>query len=161
MSPLRFALLFIALAAAGARGGMIGISVLLNQPVSDAILADLGTRAEVLDVIPEINAVTIKARAEDLPAIQQLTYVKAANRDAEHYPMGDEDGLPVPDFADGANQWSLDAINVTDVNGGRMVGYDGTGVYVAVIDTGLSHNWRSEERRVGKECSCRGARSGD
>jgi subtilisin family serine protease len=57
--------------------------------------------------------------------------------------------VPSSDFAAGANQWSLDAINVTDFGGGRTVDYDGEGVYVAVLDTGLFNNWREyfpEER---------------
>ena len=57
--------------------------------------------------------------------------------------------VELSDFSDGANLWNLDSINVTDVDGGRKVAYDGDGVYIAVIDAGLDHNWRAyfpEER---------------
>jgi subtilisin family serine protease len=43
----------------------------------------------------------------------------------------------------------MDAINVTEPGVGRTVAYDGTGVYVAVLDTGLVGGWRQyfpEER---------------
>jgi hypothetical protein len=57
--------------------------------------------------------------------------------------------VAVPDFAGGANAWSLDAIDVTDSGAGRTLGQDGRGVYVAVFDSGLVYNWRAyfpEER---------------
>ena len=55
---------------------------------------------------------------------------------------------PVPanisDFSDGLSTWDLDAINVTDSGfDNRQVAYDGTGVYVAVLDTGLVDTWRN------------------
>ena len=57
------------------------------------------------------------------------------------------------DFAGGASEWSLDAINVTDLNSGRTIGYDGSGVYVAVVDTGLVGKWREylPEQRIAQE----------
>src|SRR5262249_1039096 len=101
----------------------IGINVLLKSAPTDALLADLGTHGQVLDVIPEINAVTLNAEASELPAIQALAYVAGANPDRERSLAQSGGGLPVSDFANGANQWSLDAINVTDVGGGRTVPY--------------------------------------
>src|SRR4029453_17962949 len=53
------------------------------------------------------------------------------------------------DLLSGTNYWNLDAVNVTDFGTGRVVGYNGDGVYIAVIDTGLPFNWRAyfpEER---------------
>jgi subtilisin family serine protease len=131
----------------------IGINVLLKSAPTDALLADLGQHGQVTDVIPEINAVTLNADASELPAIQALSYVAGANPDRERAMAQSGGGLPVSDFAGGANQWSLDAINVTDFGGGRTVSYDGTGVYVAVMDTGLVHNWRAyfPEQRIATQ----------
>ena len=120
-----------------AQNQMIGINVLLNQPPNNNILQDLGANGQVLDVIPQINGVTLRARSSELSTIQALPYVEGANADA------------TVDFASGTNYWNLDAVNVTDFGAGRVVGYDGTGVYIAVIDTGLPFNWRAyfpEER---------------
>jgi len=91
------------------------------------------------DVIPQINGVTLRAHSSELSTIQALPYVVGANPDEEG------------DLLSGANHWSLDAINVTDFGATppRVVGYDGAGVYVAVIDSGLPFNWRAyfpEER---------------
>ena len=116
----------------------------------DTLLADLATHGQVLDVIPEVSAVMLRASASELAPIRALPYVAAANADAPRFLAGG-DPVPVPDFADGADQWSLDAVNVTDFGVGRTLAYDGAGVYVAVFDTGLVHNWREyfpEERVV-------------
>jgi len=48
-------LLTLGAARAQAQHQMIGINILLNQPVTDSILQDLGTHGEVLDVISQIN----------------------------------------------------------------------------------------------------------
>src|SRR5262245_16362415 len=127
------------LGAATAHARTIGVNVLLNREPDESTLADLGTHGEVLDVISEIRAVIMRAKASELEAIQALPYVVAANPDRQRSQGGpqqdqseeDQSGLPVSDFADGANRWDLDAINVTDVGGGRVVAYDGAGVYVA------------------------------
>ncbi|MDP2995540.1 MAG: hypothetical protein Q8N46_10520, partial [Anaerolineales bacterium] len=69
-------------AAAAGNNQMIGVNVVLNTGITDIILADLGTHGTVRDVVYEINAVTLQARAGDLAAIQSLPYVAAANPDA-------------------------------------------------------------------------------
>jgi hypothetical protein len=48
---------------------MIGINILLNQPVTDSILQDLGTHGQVLDVISQINGVTLRAQSSELSTI--------------------------------------------------------------------------------------------
>jgi hypothetical protein len=102
----------VPVSAAPAKGN-IGINVALNTDVTDEILAELGTYGKVRDVLYKVDAVTMQAKADQLPAIQALPFVAAANPDAER------DGVPVytvtvDDFADGLSTWNLDAINVTD-----------------------------------------------
>jgi len=140
-------LLTLGVARAQAQGQMIGINVLFNQPVTDSILQDLGTRGEVLDVIPQINGVTLRAHTSELSTIQTLPYVAGANPDAQDDPQSD--------FSAGTNYWNLDAVNVTDFGATppRVVGYDGDGVYVGVVDSGLPFNWRAyfPEERIAVE----------
>ncbi|HAL74074.1 MAG TPA: Subtilisin DY, partial [Clostridiales bacterium] len=102
--------------------------------------------------IPEINAVIMKVKAVNLPAIKALPYVAAVSEDALR------NGAPVDtvaatDFTNGINTWNLDAINVTNFGGARTVAYDGTGVFVAVLDTGLLDSWRQyfPEERIAEE----------
>jgi subtilisin family serine protease len=134
---------------AGSPNQSIGINVLLNTEATEAILADLGNHGRVLNVLYEINALTIKAKASELGAIQALPYVEAANPDAERSYGPPWDTVEAVDFAGGMNTWDLDAINVTDYDMGRTIDFDGEGVYVAVLDSGLLSTWRQyfpEER---------------
>src|SRR5262245_37287393 len=86
-----------AIGPARAAADKIGVNVLLTGPVTDAALASLGEHGTVLDVIPAIHAVMLRADEADLPAIQALTCVAAANADVE-LDLGDFEGLPVPDL---------------------------------------------------------------
>lgn len=147
-------LLVTSVAVTGASGNnRIGINVILNTDITDAILADLGTHGKVQDMLYEVDALTMQIRASDLGVIQSLPYVAMANPDAER------NGAPVDtvaatDFMNGLSTWDMDAINVTDFGlNNRQVAYDGTGVYVAVLDTGLLDSWRQyfPEERIAEE----------
>lgn len=138
----------VSLAIAGSQRN-IGINVVLNQDPTASVLADLGRYGRVLDVYDEIDALTMKVRESDLAAVRALPYVAAANPDAKRI------GKPVPsspfdDSVDGLTAWDMDIIDVMDnAPDQRTVAYDGTGVYVAVLDTGLLSSWRfyfGEER---------------
>ena len=130
--------------------GNIGINILLNTDITDAIVSDLENFGNVLDVINELNAIRVRAKADVLADIQALPYVLAANPDAQRNapPI---DTVPVSDFDGGLSTWNLDAINVTMGPGfaTRNVSETGEGVIVGVLDTGLKDSWRQyfpEER---------------
>src|SRR3954470_10292204 len=121
---------------AGSTNTVIGINVVLNTAPSDAILADLGQHGKVRDVIREIRAVTIQAPAGELAAIRAESYVARAGPDQTR-DIGPTNPLPVSNFSAGLSTWDLDAVNVTNPGfNNRTTTYDGTGVYVAVLDTG-------------------------
>jgi subtilisin family serine protease len=148
--------------AAGSKS-MVGVNVVLNTDITDAILTDLGTHGKVRDVVYAIDAVTMQVRASELAALQALPYVTAANPDAERK-GAPVDTVAATDFMDGLSTWDLDAVNVTNLAEGRTVEYDGTGVYVAVLDTGLLSSWRQyfpEERIAVEYARAYGGGGGD
>ena len=154
-TTILIAILTVALvipASAAPSGKMIGINIVLNTDVTDTILADLGMRGKVRDVIYEIDALTMQIRESELGVIRALPYVAAANPDAERN-AAPIDAVAAEDFLGGMNTWDLDAVNVTDFGAGRVEMYDGTGVYVAVLDTGLVDVWRGffPQERIAEE----------
>jgi subtilisin family serine protease len=151
-------------AIAASPKSMIGVNVVLNTEVTDAILADLGTHGKIRDVVYEIQSVTLKAKAAELDTIRALPYVAAANPDSERTgaPI---DTVAATNFSAGLSTWDLDAIDVTDFGlANRQVDYDGTGVYVAILDTGLLDSWRQyfpEERIAVEYAKCFGGGGGE
>ena len=143
---------------------MIGVNVVLKAGITKAALAELGRFGKIRDQIPALNAVTMQARASELEAIRALPVVAWAAPDAERT-GAPVDTVSVDNFADGLSTWDLDAINVTDFGfDNRQVAYDGTGVYVAVLDTGLVDSWRQyfpQERIAEEYAICFGGGGGE
>ncbi|MBN2852388.1 MAG: S8 family serine peptidase [Clostridia bacterium] len=138
---------------AGLSNPTIGINVLLNQEVTKDILSDLQSHGKVQNIIYEINAVTMKIKSDELINIRSLPFVVSANPDAARNgaPI---DTISAENMLDGAGTWNLDAINVTEPGfNNRQVDYDGSGVYIAVLDTGLLDSWRQyfPEERIAEE----------
>ena len=135
--------------SAASTSASVGVNVLLNTDATPSVLKSLGKYGSVLSVISEIDALTMKVKISDIPALEALPFVESVGYDAERT-IAPIDTVEATNFVDGINTWNLDAINVTDTGvAGRTVDYDGTGVYVAVLDTGLVGGWRQyfpEER---------------
>ena len=123
--------------------GTIGINVVLKAPATAANRTELAKYGTLLDEVAELNAIRVRAKASQLSAIQALPFVKAATPDAERNAIP-IDLVLAEDFLGGANAWDQDAINVTNFGAGRTLpsGYDGDGVNVAILDTGLLPTWR-------------------
>ena len=142
------------LTAARSADQSIGVNVLLSAPPTAAQLAELGTYGRVSGKLVEVNAVFMRASASALAAIQALPYVLAAGPDAERN-GSPVDAVSATDFSGGFNTWNLDAVNVTNLVTGpdRTIGFDGTGVYIGVLDTGLLDSWRQyfPEQRIAEE----------
>lgn len=134
--------------------GAIGINVLLSSGPTSSMLDQLGKTGTVLDVIPEIHAVTMRIMAGDLAAVQALPFVESAAPDVERKgaPI---DMVAATNFTNGLSTWDQDAIDVTIQPGSsaRAVPFTGEGVYVGVIDTGLLDSWRQyfPQERIAEE----------
>lgn len=139
-------------AGAASAGAAIGINVLLSTPITTPILVELKTHGTVQAVLSDINGLTMAVTTNELAKIRHLPFVISASPDAQR--MGAPiDTVAAGDFGNGLSTWDLDAINVTDFGAGRQVAYDGTGVYVAILDTGLVDSWRQyfPEQRIAQE----------
>lgn len=141
LSVLALASLLPAVASAASGSRQIGVNVLLNTEPTAAILSQLGAHGTVRQVLAEIDAVTLKTTEAELAKVRALPFVVAANPDAERKgsPL---DTVSATNFANGLSTWDQDAVDVTNFGQGRTVAYDGNGVYVAVLDTGLLDTWR-------------------
>src|SRR5688500_12265658 len=130
------------------------VNVLLNTDATPAILTELGTYGTLVQRIDQLDALTLRTTAGQIPAIAALPYVAAAAPDAERKgsPI---DLVSATSFTNGLSMWNLDAVNVTAGPGfnTRSVAYDGSGVYVGVLDTGLLDTWRQyfPEERIAEE----------
>jgi len=132
---------------------MIDINIVLNSEVTDSLLLQLESYGRVRDVIAEISAVTLQARESQLGIIRNLPWVKAANPDAVRN-GSPVDTVAAENFLGGMSTWDLDAVDVMDNSSDqREVSYDGAGVYVAVLDTGLIDTWRQyfPQERIAEE----------
>ncbi|HEU6451064.1 MAG TPA: S8 family serine peptidase [Gemmatimonadaceae bacterium] len=129
--------------ATAATQGAIGIDVLLSSGPTRSMLDQLGNVGTVLDVVPQIHAVTMRIMASDLAAVQALPFVESAAPDVERK-GSPVDLVAATNFTNGLSTWDQDAINVTIQPGSsaRAVPYTGEGVYVGVLDTGLLDSWR-------------------
>ena len=133
--------------------GSIGVNVLLKAPATAANRAELAKFGSLLDEIVELNVIRVKMKASQLPAVQALPFVEAANPDAERH-AAPVDAVAATDFANGIATWDQDAVNVVEVGAaGRTVAFDGAGVYVAILDTGLLPTWRQyfPQERIAEE----------
>ncbi len=144
----------LALNAPAATEKQVGINVLLKRAITPAILTDLGKYGTVRDAVYEIKAVTLRSTMSALPKIRALPYVSTANPDAVRN-GSPVDTVDAPNFANGHSTWDQDAINATisPATNARAVPFDGSGVYVAVIDTGLTDSWRQyfPQERIAEE----------
>jgi subtilisin family serine protease len=127
---------------AAGKTGTVNLNVVLKSDVTAEVLKVLKGHGTVLTVIEELDALTMKVKADKVSVIAALPFVEAVGEDAERNgsPI---DTVSLTDFSGGLSTWNLDVINVTDFGfNNRKVEYDGTGVYVAVLDTGLHDSWR-------------------
>jgi subtilisin family serine protease len=141
LSVLALASLLPTVASAASGSRQIGVNVLLNTEPTAAVLSQLGAHGTVRQVLAEIDAVTLKTTEAELAKVRALPFVIAANPDAERKgsPL---DTVSATNFANGLSTWDQDAVDVTNLGQGRTIAYDGNGVYVAVLDTGLLDTWR-------------------
>ena len=135
------------LAASSADNGTVSLLVKSRVALTPDVAAAIGAHAaRVTYVWPEINAMAVTvnpAQIADLASDPRVELIEADQQG--HAPESDAvgdggvsspDGLiPVPELSGPITTWNLDMADVTGT------GFDGSGVTVAVIDSGLPQNW--------------------
>lgn len=141
--------------AGAAASAPAGINVVLKGRATQAQIARLNAIGKVKSRIPEINGLTMEARANRLADVRALPFVKAAAIDQEIHIPPPTDLVPVSDFTGGFSTWNQDAIEVTvqPASSAREVTQTGRGVYVGILDTGLLATWPQyfPQERIAEE----------
>lgn len=133
----------------------VGINVVLKGPATQAQIARLNAIGRVKSQLPEINGLTLAAKADQLADVRNLPFVKAAAIDQEVNIPPPTDLVDVTDFTGGFSTWNQDAVNATlqPLSSARDVTQTGEGVYVGVLDTGLLSTWPQyfPQERIAEE----------
>lgn len=131
------------------------INVVTKKPASATQLAELAKYGSIVKEIRQIKAVMMAGTESSLALIRTLPFVAAANFDAERNIPPGPPLVAATDFLNGISMWNLDAVNVTNrqVGPDRTETFDGTGIYVAILDTGLLPTWRwyFPDERIAEE----------
>jgi subtilisin family serine protease len=128
--------------------GSEAINVLLRHPITSADRQALSSYGTIYGEVTQIDAVLMRAKRESVAAIRALPFVASVSLDQPRdvppeANVAAEQYIPLEPH----NVWNLDAINVTDFDPSfsgaatRGVAYDGQGVVVTLLDTGLMPLW--------------------
>jgi len=117
------------------------VEVLLNRSISDEdlkLISILG--GEVVYRFDEIRGLVVLINEKSInDLVRVLGNVRSISRAGIIRPLGEE----LPSNCEAHNTiltWNLDMINIPTVH--EVYRLNGSGVYIAVLDTGLEHHWR-------------------
>ncbi|MET1128514.1 MAG: S8 family serine peptidase, partial [Thermoproteota archaeon] len=132
-----------ALLAAGAADGSRGpaiVELVFSRPVTDADIAKIQKLGgKVIYRLDRINGLAVAIDPKKVDKLAKLSGVREVGLASKVYALGE--ALPAICSLHGTVlSWNLDMINVPTVH--EEYGLDGSGVYVAVLDTGLEPQWR-------------------
>lgn len=132
-------------AQAAGSGSSVGLNVVLNTDLTSAIVSELSGYGTVNEQYPEIDGLTMRVPSSAVSRVARLPYVEAAGQDVPMF-GGPVEPSPFDSTADGIATWNTDMIDVYEngedgTDDRRVVASTGSGVYVAVLDTGLHSSW--------------------
>lgn len=134
-------MLILSIVSVGMAAKSVRVMVEVNE-LNDAVIKELkGKALNVNFEFPEIQTIALTVKDSDLPALQAMPGVVGVYRDNEVTVNG------------GVKTWDLDILDVEKVHNNSYTDVDGTGVYVAVLDTGLLPHWKNyfPEEKIATE----------
>ncbi|MEM1982549.1 MAG: S8 family serine peptidase [Sulfolobales archaeon] len=125
-----------------AQGKPSVFEIVLDRDISDEdikVISNLGGR--IIYRFDEFRGLAIYLSNERINNLKtSLKGIKSISEAGIVKPLGE--ALPSKCLEHGANfTWNLDMINVSVVH--EELGYNGSGVYIAILDTGLEPHWRN------------------
>ncbi|MET1102238.1 MAG: S8 family serine peptidase [Pyrodictiaceae archaeon] len=131
------------LAASGASSekGRVIVEIVFSRPITSAdITAVESLGGKIIYKLDEINGLAVSIEAGKVGELAKLNGVERIGLAGRVYALGET--LPSNCSLHGTIlTWNLDMINIPTVH--EVYGLDGSGVYIAVLDTGLEPEWRN------------------
>lgn len=126
----------------------IAVNVVAKSKLGEMNWSQVSQLGKVTSILEQINSFTMRLPSGNVKRLLSLDFIKSVNEDAirSAAPVQAATESVTTTSLSGINSWNLDMMNVTDGLGGstiREVDQDGTGTYVAVLDTGLLKTWRN------------------
>src|SRR5262245_547271 len=143
---------------------MVRVAVKTKVPLTQTVMDQLATYGHMNRRLMKLDLVDLQVPTKNLSSLVADPLVQSVEQDQETHTLG-LPPLTESDFSSAVSSWNDDIINVTDsvLNPDpfwqtptvptRVVDYDGDGVYVAILDTGLVNHWREifPEARVAQD----------
>ncbi|RLG76026.1 MAG: hypothetical protein DRO12_04830, partial [Thermoprotei archaeon] len=123
-----------------AESGIVVVELVFSRPITDediARMSELG--AKIIYRLDRVNGLAVAIQPDKIELLRSVEGVEEVGLAVRIEALSEV--LPSNcDLHGAVLTWNLDLVNVPTVH--EVYGLDGSGVYIAVLDTGLEPQWR-------------------